>query len=207
MSLAIEFGSRIGRLLVLGFKTRRKVICLCECNAVKVVDISNLMAGRTRSCGCSRNASISAAITKHGHAKRGAETTEHAIWHAMMQRCYLPSNSNYSRYGKRGITVCDRWHDFRFFYSDMGPRPSLKHSIDRIDNNGNYELSNCRWATSKQQSINKSNTVFVELNGERLPLIVVCEREGLHYENTRQRLARGFVKIEQIICEKQSSVA
>jgi hypothetical protein len=88
-----------------------------------------------------------------------------SVWRAMMNRCYQPSTYGYSRYGGRGIRICDRWRTFTAFASDMWPRPSLEHSIDRIDNDGNYEPGNCRWATSEEQSRNKCTNRLIQFNG------------------------------------------
>ncbi len=85
---------------------------------------------------------------------------EYRAWQAMKNRCYNPNCEKYARWGGRGITVCERWlHSFANFYADMGQRPSAKHSLDRIDNDGNYEPGNCRWATSVEQNNNQSKTL------------------------------------------------
>lgn len=119
--------------------------------------------------------------TKHG--KTGSKVYE--AWDAMMDRCYRGNHQYYSKYGGRGIKVCDRWHDFQNFYADMGdPEPHL--SLDRINNDSDYTPENCRWATKREQSVNRSVTRWIELNGERLHLSGWAEklgisREALHY--------------------------
>lgn len=98
---------------------------------------------------------------KHGHAAKGAETSEYGIWLAMKRRCYLKTNKKYQRYGGRGITVCSRWlgaDGFANFLADMGRRPSGL-TLDREDNDGNYTPDNCRWATQKVQQNNRSNNI------------------------------------------------
>lgn len=106
---------------------------------------------------------------KHGAARRGAMTPEYAIWQGMIQRCINPKVRYYAIYGGRGITVCPEWRkSFSQFISDMGSRPSPEHSIDRIDNNGNYEFSNCRWATEAEQHRNQRSNQWFILNGENL---------------------------------------
>ena len=95
-------------------------------------------------------------VSRHGHARGGRQTTEYSAWLGMKKRCTKPNNSRYGSYGGRGITVCKRWMDsFQAFLADMGLKPSPDLSIDRIDNDGNYEPGNCRWATKEEQSSNK----------------------------------------------------
>ncbi len=111
----------------------------------------------------------------------------------MVQRCHNPKNHAYSRYGGRGIEVCQRWRDsFVDFMADVGPRPSLAHEIDRIDNEKGYAPGNVRWATSKQQGRNRSTNHRITALGETLCIVEWSERTGLSKETIRQRLKRGW---------------
>lgn len=137
-----------------------KVTCQCECGTIKKILLHNLLHSKTKSCGC---LALEIRI-KHGLIG----TTDHNIWSNMKQRCTNKKNTNYRFYGARGIKVCDRWlNSFINFTLDMGPRPSKEFTLDRIDNNGNYEPSNCRWATWKQQVENKRTTKGRTVGGRK----------------------------------------
>lgn len=153
-----------GRLKVIALShiLRRRVfwLCRCVCGTYKAVAGISLKAGDTQSCGCYLAECVAQRSTTHGatcgatHGKRVAP--EYKSWVAMKARCLNPRATSYENYGGRGIKICQRWRDsFKKFRADMGKRPSLSHTLDRINNNGHYKPSNCRWATKLQQNRNK----------------------------------------------------
>jgi hypothetical protein len=142
--------------------TRTYWLCRCTCGNEKAVSRANLRSGSITSCGCTRYAKSSAKLRRHGMT----ESTEYRIWCLLKDRCLNPANPAYVDYGGRGIEVCDRWrYSFENFLEDMGPRPK-KHSIDRVDVNGNYRPGNCRWADAKTQARNKRSTKYVTAFGK-----------------------------------------
>lgn len=144
-------GNRYERLVVLSPEQSRggrsRWLCLCDCGKTVVVAGGHLQSGNTRSCGCLRLP----------YNAPSDSIPEYGPWKAMKQRCHCPKDKDHHRYGGRGIIVCDRWREsFAAFLQDVGPRPSLAHSLDRYPNkDGNYEPGNVRWATAKQQANNR----------------------------------------------------
>lgn len=120
--------------------------------------------------------------------------TEYSTWYDMIHRCENANNKHFKDYGGRGISVCVRWKfSFKNFLADMGPKPSIKHSLDRIDNNGNYESKNCRWATKKQQSRNTRTSIMITLNGKTKSLRQWCEDMNFPYETANSRYDIGIL--------------
>jgi hypothetical protein len=152
--------------------------CQCSCGRVKEkVLYASLTKGGSQSCGCLRKETW-VAKKKHGLSK----STEMVIYQSMKTRCLNEQHASFKRYGARGITVCERWQGeggFERFYSDMGERPSLNHTLERKDNNGPYSPENCIWATRREQNRNKASNVWVGWNGKEMILSDVCELEGV----------------------------
>jgi len=153
-------GQRFGKLVVISFHGLNKQNksmweCICDCGKHKVIRGSLLRYGTSQSCGCLRTKSV----TKHG--LWGSPT--YSSWHGMKQRCANPNRDVYKDYGGRGITMCERWNKFEKFLEDMGECPKGL-TLDRIDNNGNYEPGNCRWVSMLEQTYNrrKNNTLTID---------------------------------------------
>lgn len=180
---------------------RRKWICRCQCGTERPVETSRLISGESKSCGCYKSEKLTIANTKHGHAcrkKRGTQSRIYMIWQTMIKRCHSPTDKGYAGYGARGISVCESWRNsFDCFLADMGePLPGL--SIERDDVNGNYEPSNCRWATSVEQSNNARSNLMLDTPDGVMTVSEFSRRHGFHYGTTRSRIRRGATEINGI---------
>lgn len=199
--IPIAVGTTFGNLLVIGIShvSDKQVYyrCACSCGNETACTGGNLRAGRSKSCGCRQGGVM------HGHAspkKLGSKhSPEYNTWLGMIQRCHNPNNKYYGNYGGRGIVVCERWRKFVNFLDDMQCKPSPKHSIDRIDNNGNYEPGNCRWATRREQNLNRRNTIFVAIGGVAKTIPEWCEYYDITQRMVRSRMYRSLTTAEAIL--------
>lgn len=168
-------------------------VCQCLCGNKPLITDNQLITGRATSCGCIRREKLLKRNTKHGHAVRGKMLPEYGIWCGIKERCYNPNEKAYKYYGGRGISMSQKWQDsFENFYTDMGPRPSENHSIDRINNDGNYEPSNCRWATDREQAQNQSTTRLMTYNGKTLTMTEWARTLNMSIQTLHSRLCRGW---------------
>lgn len=190
-------GETYGRLTICHeFERRgsdRQYLCRCSCGNEVVVTQFCLRAGKTRSCGCIRRENPNA--LKHGY--KG--TPEYIAWKNMRARCNNPNRPQAEDYGGRGITYAPEWDDFEVFLAHVGPRPSSKHSIDRIDNNGNYEPGNVRWATSKEQNQNRRDNHYLTHNDETLVVSEWSRRTGIDHRRITRRITQLGWSVEKAL--------
>lgn len=190
-------GLVVGRLTVvrvIGVKPRTKWLCKCECGSECEVIAGKLLdkVRPTRSCGClAREVSAENGMKHATH--RMSHGPEYYSWQSMKRRCEDPRTAGFDRYGGRGIIVCDRWRNsFEAFFADIGKRPTISHSLDRIDNDGNYEPGNCRWSTKKEQSRNTRTNRILSYHGKLMRLVELCELSGKSQSTIINRLNRGL---------------
>jgi hypothetical protein len=189
-------GQLFGRITVLSFrdihKRRTRWYCVCSCGEKLTCSGSALKTGNTRSCGClKRDTTIERNITQsttHGMTA----TSIYNVWASMKRRCCRPSSQDYKNYGGRGITVCERWLEFENFYEDMGDRPSNQYSIERIDNDGDYCLDNCKWILTSNQAKNRRTNRRLSYNGETRIVVDWARHLNMNVHTIYSRLNRGW---------------
>lgn len=189
-------GQKFGRLTVIGLdesKNTRKTywICQCECGGIKSARSDSLLCGAIKSCGCMKKEQDRVNLTaNHSHKQSG--TRLYKIWQGMKKRCNDKLSPCYFRYGGRGIKVCEEWdNSFVPFYEwaiNNGYTEEL--TLDRIDNNGNYEPSNCRWATMQEQSNNRNSNIKITIGNATKTLLQWCEIFEVDYQTARSRYHR-----------------
>lgn len=191
-------GERYGRLVAIKRVSSRKQstfwLFKCDCGAQKEISLTSVRRGHSKSCGCLNIDSLQGRAV-HGMRKLSSYT----VWQSMKERCYNKNYKSYMHYGGRGISVCDRWRNsFVNFFEDMGDRPNDK-SLDRIDNDGNYEPSNCRWTSKKVQRQNQRGIKLYPFENELLTIAEIARRSGVTYENL-------FYRISQRKCDPEYAV-
>lgn len=158
----------------------RKWECLCDCGNTAYVEAGYLRYGHTESCGCKKLEALQESQLAHEHARRGQRTPEYVAWAAAKQRCEDPNHKDFHSYGGRGIRVCPDWrYDFVAFLSHIGPKPSSKHTLDRVDPNGDYAPGNVRWATRSEQARNRRDATLLIHDGHTWRASDLAEHLGL----------------------------
>lgn len=199
-------GDRFGRLVVLErIKKEKKhwhIRCLCDCGTEKLILQDSVIRGVTQSCGCMRREFIGKLNFKHGDCKDNEHRApEYGSWAAMIQRCTNPKNKWYHRYGGRGIRVCDEWlTSYESFLAHIGRKPSQKHSIERIRNDGDYEPGNVKWATQREQQNNRSSNRFLDYNGKRQSVADWSRETGIGIRTILSRLRYGWSEEKTLTC-------
>lgn len=199
-------GKTFGRLTVRAFDHRSAHgalywRCRCVCGNEKSVRSSQLTGGKCRSCGCL----ITEAHLKHGAARHSYETHEYNIWRGMRQRCLNPRNPTFLRYyGIRGIRIAERWNNFTNFLADMGPKPPGRISLERIDNDGDYEPGNVCWATQKAQMRNTRRNRLLTHDGITMCLTDWALRVGMSRDMIGGRLDRLGWSVEKALTRPPS---
>lgn len=196
----ISIGDRFKMLVVLerlGSRNKKRYWkCLCDCGNVKEVSSAELNYGRVKSCGCLKTQVLGIRSRTHGQSMGGKVTSVYNAWRGMIHRCYNPNATRFENHGGRGIKVCDRWlQSFENFFEDMGDKPTSLHSLDRHPNNdGDYELSNCRWATQRQQCANRRNSKYCEYDGKNMII-----SDWARYLNVNDRTLRDYIERNGIV--------
>lgn len=195
-------GQKFGRLEFIkdaGYSTKKKPLIevKCECDGkVIICDKGNVTSGHIVSCGCRKLEILKKQQKKkHGHSlsENGKATKEYDAWRAMKKRCLDPKNDSYERYGARGITICEQWlTSFITFLADVGEAPTKEHSIDRINNEGNYEPGNVKWSTAEEQANNRRNNHNITIGTETKNIKQWAKVYGIDNNLAGERLRAGW---------------
>jgi hypothetical protein len=188
-------GMRFGRLTAIEDVGKIKGVyswkCLCDCGNYTIPSYYHIKSGHTRSCGCLERTWLRDNYdrTTHGHTCKSVISPTYKTWNSMKVRCSDKRTNGFDLYGGRGIKVCDRWLRFDNFLADMGERPEGK-TLDRINSDGNYEPSNCRWSTPREQSRNRKDNRFLFVGGEKIIAKDAAVKYGINYGTLLSRLTK-----------------
>ena len=209
--IVLEEGKKYGRLTfikeVSPIGKRRMILCKCDCGNIKEYSMDRVLHGRTRSCGCIRSEMLSAYRKSENiprkYTKEIRNSRLYRIWNSMKNRCYTKGTTSYEKYGAKGVVICDEWReDFMAFYNwALANGYSDELTIDRIDFTGNYEPSNCRWATINEQANNKSNVIRLEYNGAKKTISEWSAITGIPAPDIWQRINRLKWSIEKALTQ------
>lgn len=216
MAIATDIiGKRFGKLTVLrrgenNSRGEARWVCKCDCGRETLVITNNLNCGNTRSCGCTRVEKLNRFSYKHGACHRGKKERLYLVWRNMVGRCYDESNSEYKRYGARGIEMCEEWKDsyaaFREWAMSTGYNPLAKKgecTIERVDNDGNYCPENCIWTNLKRQANNKRNNHYLNVLGKKITTAEASEKYGIPYRRLLKRLNSGWSDEDAVLTGKR----
>lgn len=188
-SVTMAAGDRFGRFVAVAAVADPVWLFDCDCGTRSQRRKYPVVSGRILSCGCLRNEKTVERQTTHGRRN----TSEYNVWRSMRDRCFNPNSEYSAEYAGRGIIVCQRWNEsFSDFFADMGARPSPSHTIDRIDNDGNYEPGNCRWATKREQANNRRSNRRLTFMGVTCGVSEWADRQGLGRSTVEWRIKRGW---------------
>lgn len=199
-----RMGQRFGLLTVIATAATRQrpgskyqisqCVVKCDCGNEKIVRASALTTLNTTSCGCVGLAKVR--LLNHKHGMSG--TVEYKTWVRMIKRCANPNVTRWEDWGGRGIKVCERWRvSFENFYADMGDRP-IGLTLERINNDGDYEPGNCKWATNTEQARNRRSVINVTIDGETHCVSEWCEKLGISPKTVLQRIRSGWKPVEAL---------
>jgi len=182
--------------------TIRRLLCKCDCGTERVVLACDLRSGKSKSCGCWQ---IDNPNLKHGHARRKRVTGTYQSWVTMVSRCTNPNTQNYKYYGGRGIAVCERWlgeDGFNNFLADIGEKPKGL-SLERENNNGNYEPGNCKWATKEEQANNQRSNVKIWTGEGYVTMSQFARVHGIPYEKIQRLYQTKKLSVDQILLQNR----
>lgn len=196
-------GKRFGRLTVEHLLGKRGAFiywaCRCDCGGYTETQTGKLNIGHSQSCGCILADKNATRLTTHGASVGGKPTPTYSVWRGIKNRCLNPNEPAYKNYGGRGIKICDRWKDsFENFFTDMGQKPKGMW-IERLDNEGDYEPTNCKWATPKEQCNNKRTNVYLTFRGKTQTVSQWNEELGYNKNVVAGRLRLGWSTEDAIL--------